>query len=89
MALGARAHDVLVLIVQQGMKPVCLGLACGLVLASFFARTLAAHLYEVAPTDGVTYAVVSSLVALAALAASYLPARRAARLDPISVLKHE
>ncbi len=89
MALGARAYDVLVLIVQQGMKPLLLGLACGLLVAYFSAQILAAHLYDVSPTDSATYAAVSVLVAFVGLAAAYVPARRAARVDPMSVLKHE
>jgi ABC-type antimicrobial peptide transport system permease subunit len=89
MALGAGARDVLALIVRQGMKPLFVGLACGLFLAYLSAQTLAAHLYEVAPTDGATYAAVSFLVALVGLAAAYVPARRAARVDPVTVLKHE
>ncbi len=83
------ARDVLFLIVRQGMKPLFLGLACGLLVAYLCAQTLAAHLYEVAPTDGATYIAVSLLVALVGLAAAYVPARRAARVDPLSVLKHE
>ncbi len=89
MALGARARDVLVLIVRQGMKPLFLGLACGLLIAYFSAEALAAHLYEIAPTDVATYVAVSLLVALVGIAAAYFPARHAARVDPLSVLKHE
>jgi ABC-type antimicrobial peptide transport system permease subunit len=89
MALGARANDVRFLIVRQGVKPLFIGLACGLFLAYLSAETLAAHLYEVAPTDGATYVAVGLLVALVGLAAAYIPARRAARVDPLSVLKHE
>jgi len=89
MALGAHADAVLVLILHQGMKPLFLGLACGLFAAYFFAEALAAHLYEVAPTDGATYLAVSLLFAVVGLAAAYIPARRAARVDPLTVLKHE
>jgi ABC-type antimicrobial peptide transport system permease subunit len=80
---------VLVLIAQQGMKPLCLGLACGLVIAYLSSQALAAHLYEITPTDSSTYLMVSVLVALVGFAAAYVPARRAARVDPLSVLKHE
>jgi ABC-type antimicrobial peptide transport system permease subunit len=89
MALGARQGDVLSLIVRQGMNPLFLGLACGLLLAYLSAETLAAHLYEVAPTDVATYVGVSLLIALVGLSAAYVPARRAARVDPVTVLKHE
>jgi predicted permease len=89
MALGADANAVLVLIARQGMRPLFLGLASGLVAALFSSQALAAHLYEIAPTDGWTYALVSALVALVGLAAGYVPARRAARVDPLTVLKHE
>jgi len=71
------------------MKPLFLGLACGLLIAYFSAEALAAHLYEIAPTDVATYVAVSVLVALVGIAAAYFPARRAARVDPLSVLKHE
>lgn len=89
MALGARARDVLVLIVHQAMKALFLGIGCGLFVAYLSARTLAAHLYEITPTDRATYLAVTLLVALVGLAAAYVPARRAARVDPLSVLKHE
>jgi predicted permease len=89
MALGADARAVLVLVVRQGIKPLFLGLASGLVVAYFSSQALTAHLYEIAPTDGATYLAVTLLVALVGLAAAYVPARRAARVDPLSVLKHE
>jgi ABC-type antimicrobial peptide transport system permease subunit len=75
--------------VRQGIKPLFLGLASGLVVAYFSSQALTAHLYEIAPTDGATYLAVTLLVALVGLAAAYVPARRAARVDPLSVLKHE
>jgi ABC-type antimicrobial peptide transport system permease subunit len=71
------------------IRELFLGLACGLSLAYLSAEALAAHLYEVAPTDGATYVGVSLLIALVGLAAAYVPARRAARVDPVTVLKHE
>jgi predicted permease len=103
MALGAQARDVLRLVISQGMKLVLLGLAVGLIggyalkrllAGQYFAsdawqRQMANQLYGVEITDAATFAVVASLLALVALFACWLPARKAAQVDPLDALRHE
>ncbi|HEX6199167.1 MAG TPA: ABC transporter permease [Thermoanaerobaculia bacterium] len=88
-ALGARRGDVLALVLRQGAGLIVLGLALGALLAWGLARALAGLLYGVAPGDPVTFAGMAALLAVAALAATWLPARRAARLDPTEALRAE
>ncbi|MGA3187626.1 MAG: ABC transporter permease [Bryobacteraceae bacterium] len=87
MAVGARPADVFRLILRQSLTSTLLGIAIGLLLAAVIARLMAKLLYGVSPTDPATYSAVSLLWLLVAAAACYLPALRAARVDPMSVLK--
>jgi ABC-type antimicrobial peptide transport system permease subunit len=89
MALGASAGDVRRLILGRGATVSLLGLGLGLVGAIALSRTLSSVLFEVRPTDPATYASVSVLLLLVALAASYVPARRASRQDPTEALRSE
>ena len=89
IALGAQAKDVLVLIVSQGLKLAALGLAIGLVAAWGLTRFIETLLYGVRPTDPLVFIGVSLLLLLVAGFASWLPARRATRLDPMTVLRHD
>jgi predicted permease len=89
MALGARRQEVLWLIVGQCAKLTFLGVAIGLTAALFLTRLMSTLLYGVAPADPATYAAVAILLVVVALAASYLPARRAMRMDPAIALRHE
>jgi putative ABC transport system permease protein len=89
MALGARAQDVLRLVLRQGLAPVLAGLVLGLVAAAAASRVLRGLLYGVDGTDPATYATVMVFLAAVALAATWLPARRAARADPVEALRNE
>jgi putative ABC transport system permease protein len=89
MALGANRADIVGMIVRQAMIPVALGLCCGLAVSLAAGRVLAGLLYGVTPFDPATIAaVVTSLAVIAALA-SYFPARRATRIDPMVALRYE
>jgi putative ABC transport system permease protein len=89
MALGAQTADVLKLVVAQGMKLVLTGLVIGLAGAFALTRLLAGFLYQVSVTDPATFALLALLLAAVALAACYLPARRAAKIDPMRALRSE
>jgi putative ABC transport system permease protein len=89
MALGARAADVLGLVLRQGMAPVVAGLAAGLVLALSLGRLGSSLLFEVPPHDVGTLAAAAAVLTAAALLACALPARRAARIDPAQALRDE
>jgi len=89
MALGANPRDLMRLVVGQGMRVVLAGVAAGL-LASFAAtRLLSGMLFGVSPLDPFTFATVAVVLVAAALLASFLPARRATRVDPMVALRYE
>jgi putative ABC transport system permease protein len=89
IALGAGPADILATVVRQGMVLVAIGLVCGLAGALALTRLLKNLLFEVTPTDAPTYAAVSVLLLAAALLACWVPARRAARIDPQIALRCE
>ena len=89
MALGARGGDVLVAVLRQGLKLTLIGLTIGLASAFALTRVISRLLYNVSPTDPLTFVCVSLLLAGVALLASYIPARRAARIDPMVALRYE
>ena len=89
MALGAQRSQVLALVIAQGMKLVLAGVAAGLLVALALARVIQSLLFGVRPTDPLTFAGVSLLLVVVALLACWMPARRAARLDPMAALRNE
>jgi ABC-type antimicrobial peptide transport system permease subunit len=89
MALGAGSREVLGLVVGQGMRLVGVGLLLGLTGAWVLSRVLTSQLYGVSARDPVTYVTVALLLGGVALVASYLPARRALRVDPMASLRSE
>jgi putative ABC transport system permease protein len=89
MALGAQPGDVLSMVVRQGLALVAVGVVVGLGIAVALGGYLASLLYGVSPTDPVTLAVVTALLVAVAALASYIPALRAARVDPMVALKYE
>lgn len=89
MVLGAQSGDVLGLVMKQGAGMIAIGVAFGLVLALFLTRLMASLLFGIAPTDLATFASVTAVLFGVALAACYIPARRATRVDPIQTLRYE
>jgi putative ABC transport system permease protein len=89
MALGAQIGDVRKLFLRQGLRLTATGIALGIAVALVLTRVMSALLFGVGPTDPMTYAAVSGTLAAVALLATYLPARRASRVDPIVALRAE
>jgi putative ABC transport system permease protein len=89
MALGASHRDVVALIVKQAAWLAAAGIAVGLVAAIALTRLMGNLLYEISATDPATFAAVSLLIGAVTLLASYVPARRATRVDPMVALRHE
>jgi predicted permease len=88
-ALGARRIDVLTLVLGQGVRLTAIGIVLGLVAAFVFTRSLSSLLFEITPFDPVTFFAVPLLLLMVALTACFIPAYRAARIDPIEALRDE
>ncbi|MEJ2701829.1 MAG: ABC transporter permease [Sedimentisphaerales bacterium] len=89
MALGARRVDVLRAVLGRGFKLILIGLVVGIAGAVALTRVLSSFLFDVTPTDPVTLVLVSCVLMTVALLASYFPARRAAKIDPMEALRYE
>ena len=89
MALGARSQDVVRMVVRRGMTLTAIGLGCGIVVALLVTRGMASLLFGVPPTDLATFLTIALLLATVAWLAAFLPARRAARVDPMVALRDQ
>lgn len=89
MALGARKPQVLLLVVRRGMGLALVGLGLGVVAAFALSRVMASLLYEIKPTDPLTFVSVAGLLVAVAYLACWLPARRAVKVDPMEALRYE
>ncbi|MCH9649059.1 MAG: ABC transporter permease [Deltaproteobacteria bacterium] len=89
LALGAHPKQLLKLILRQGMSLVGIGVVVGLAAAWALSKLLSSQLYEVSASDPLTYGAVAVIVAVVAFIANYLPARRAATVDPLVALRHD
>lgn len=89
MALGASRSSVLGMVLSQGLRLVGIGMAIGLVLAFALTRLMVSILFSVSPTDPATFTVVLLILAMIAMLACYLPARRATKVDPLAALRYE
>jgi predicted permease len=89
MALGAEAREVMGLVLRQGLRLALVGVGIGLLASLLMTRLLKSMLYDLSATDPVTFASISLLLIAVALIASYLPARRATKVDPIVALRAE
>jgi putative ABC transport system permease protein len=89
MALGAQPRDVLLMVLMQGARLAMAGVAIGVVAALILTRYMASFLFGIGAGDPWTFAAVAILLACIALAACYVPARRAMRIDPMVALKYE
>jgi ABC-type antimicrobial peptide transport system permease subunit len=89
MALGAEPRDIVRMVVGRAARVSMVGVAAGVAMALFATRALATLLFEVEPHDPLTFWIVAASILAVSIVASYLPARRAARVDPIATMRAE
>jgi len=89
MALGAQRSDVFQMVIWRGMSLALVGVAAGLAAAFGLTRVMKNLLFNVSATDPVTFALIALLLVAIALTASYIPARRAAKIDPLQAIRHD
>ena len=89
MALGARASEIIAMVLRRGLALTLAGLVLGLVAAVWATSLFSRLLFGVTPTDPAVFVSVALLLTLVGLAASSLPAYRATRVDPMSIIRHE
>ena len=89
MAVGAQPREILAMVLRRGAALIAGGIGVGLFASFALTRFLASQIWGVSATDPWTFAAVSALVVAAGLAASYVPARRATRVDPLVALRYE
>ena len=89
IALGAHAPQLAAMVLRQGMTPVLIGLAAGLACALLAGRFIASQLYGVAPNDPATICAACAVLLIVGVAACWIPARRAMRIDPMTALRFE
>jgi predicted permease len=89
MAIGAQRQNVVALVIRQGMQPAFAGVGIGMVVAFALMRLLSSQLYEIKPTDPVTFGIVAFGLIFVSLVACYIPARRATKIDPMEALRIE
>src|SRR5262249_38617698 len=89
MAFGAETRDILLLVVDQGMRPVIVGLVVGLAAALALGRLIASQLYQTSPTNPLVLTATLTVLGCAALLACVIPARRASLVNPLEALRAE
>jgi ABC-type antimicrobial peptide transport system permease subunit len=89
MALGATRRDVLAMVFLQGVASTLIGLSLGILLAAALARLIRSEFHGISPLDPASIGTTVALLALVSLLAGYMPARRAARIDPMIALRYE
>jgi predicted permease len=89
MALGGQPHSIIALVLRQGAELTLIGLGIGAIVALALSRLIASFLFGLAPTDPLAFASAAVLLTVAALLACYIPARRAAKVDPMVALRYE